>query len=71
VSKWSGSDSTVTLDEFFASIEASTKIGRWEEIDQREIAVLRLTESAKLFYQGCSELHEEGTTWEKAHLGKI
>jgi hypothetical protein len=65
VSKWSGLDSAVTLQEFFASIEASAKIGRWEESDKREIAVLRLTGSAKIFHQGCAELHEEGATWQR------
>jgi hypothetical protein len=64
VPKWSELDSAVTLEEFFASMEASAKIGRWEESDKREIAVLRLTGSAKLFYQGCTELHEEGVTWQ-------
>ena len=32
VPKWSGQDSTVTLEEFFESIEASARIGRWEQI---------------------------------------
>jgi hypothetical protein len=61
---WSGSDSAVTLEEFFASIEASAKIGRWEESDKHEIAVLRLTGSTKLFYQGRAKLHEDGVTWQ-------
>jgi hypothetical protein len=62
--KWSGLDSVVPLEEFFARIEASAKIGRWEESDKREIAVLRLNGFAKLFYQGCTEFHEEGVTWQ-------
>jgi hypothetical protein len=64
IPKWSGSDSTVTLKEFFASIESSARIGNWQDNDQREIAVLRLTGSAKLFYQGCTKLHEAGVTWQ-------
>ena len=64
VPKWSGLDSGVTLEEFLASIETSAKLGRWLENDQREIAVMRLAGSAKLFYQGSTELHEEGTTWQ-------
>jgi len=64
VPKWSGQDSTVTLEEFFESIEASARIGRWEQIDQIQIAALRLTGSARVFYQSCAELHEEGTTWQ-------
>jgi len=62
--KWSGSDSSITLEEFLSSIESATKIGQWSEPDKREIAVLKLTDSEKLFYQGCTELHAEGTTWQ-------
>ena len=43
VPKWSGLDSGVTLEEFFASIETSAKLGRWLENDQREIAVMRFS----------------------------
>ena len=63
IPKWSGSDDTVTLEEFLESIEAAARIGRWTENDQREVAVLRLSRSAKLFYQCCDELHEKGGTW--------
>ena len=59
VPKWSGLDSAVILEEFFASIEASAKIGSWEENDQREIAVLRLTASAMLFYQSVRKSTEK------------
>ena len=64
VPKWSRLDSAVTLEEFFASIEASAKIGRWEQNDQLQIAALKLMGPAKIFYQSCTELHEEGTTWQ-------
>ena len=64
MTKWSGLDSGVTLEEFFATIETSANLGRWQENDQRETAVMRLAGSTKLFYQGCTELHEEGTTWQ-------
>ena len=40
VPKWSGLDSGVTLQDFFASIDASAKLGRWQENDRREIAVM-------------------------------
>jgi len=51
IPKRSGSDDTVTLEEFLESIESSGRIGRWTENDQREVPVLKLTGSAKLFYQ--------------------
>ena len=57
IPKWLGLDSAVNLEEFFASIEASAKIGRWEQNDQLQIAALRLTGPAKIFYQSCTELH--------------
>jgi len=65
VPKWSGQESTVSLEEFFASIEGSARIGRWEESDRIEIAILKLAGSARTFYQGCPELHAEGLTWQK------
>jgi hypothetical protein len=62
VPKWSGSDSTVTLEEFLSGIESAARIGRWQDADKREIAALKLTDSAKLLYQGCAELHKEDAT---------
>ena len=64
IPKWSGSDDTVTLEEFLESTESSGRIGRWTENDQREVAVLKLTGSAKLFYQFCDDLHKQGATWQ-------
>jgi hypothetical protein len=64
VPKWSGSDSSVTLEEFLSSIESAVKIGHWSDPVKRETGVLKLTDSAKLSYQGCTELHAEGTTWQ-------
>jgi hypothetical protein len=37
----------------------------WEESDQIRIAVLKLTEAARLFYNGSPELHEKDVTWQK------
>ena len=64
VPKWSGLESGVPLEEFFDSIESSAQIGRWDEIDKLRIATLRLTDAAKMFYNGCTELHEENANWE-------
>jgi len=64
VPKWSGSDSSVTFEEFLSSTESAAKTGHWSGTDKREIAVLKLTDSAKLFYQGSTELHAESTTWQ-------
>jgi hypothetical protein len=63
--KWSGLELAVPLEEFFASIEGSAQIRRWEQADKLRIAVLKLTDSAKMFYNGCPELHRENATWEE------
>jgi hypothetical protein len=62
VPKWSGSESSVSLEEFFASIESASRIGKWAGRDNFEIAVLKLTDSAKHFYQGCPELQKTEAT---------
>ena len=64
VPKWSGANSEVPLEEFFSCIEVSASIGRWEPADQIKIATLRLTGAAKLFYNGCPELHAADVTWD-------
>jgi len=35
VPKWSGSDSTISLEEFFSSIESSAKIANWKQTNYR------------------------------------
>ena len=64
VPKWSGSEATDSLEEFIDSIEAAARIGRLQDRDNVEIAVLKLTDSAKLFYQGCAELHAQDALWQ-------
>jgi hypothetical protein len=59
LSLWSGSENTVSLEELIDSTEAAARIGIWQEGDNFEIAVLKLEDSAKLFYQGCVELHAQ------------
>jgi hypothetical protein len=54
----------VSLEEFISSIESAAKIGLCEDIDKFEFAVLKLTDSAKLFYQGCAELHAQDASWQ-------
>jgi len=57
-------DSGVPIEEFFTSIEGAAYIGKWEESDQIRIAVLKLTDAARLFYNGCPELHAKNVTWQ-------
>jgi len=57
-------DLAVPIEEFFTSIDGATHIGKLEESDQIMIAVLKLTDAARLFYNGCPELHEKNVTWQ-------
>ena len=63
--KWSGTETAVPLDEFFASIDGAAQIGRWEQSDCVRIAVLIVTDAARAFYNGCPELHTEDVTWQR------
>ena len=53
IPKWSGSETAIPLEDFIDNIESAARIGRWQEKDNFDIAVLKLTDSAKLLYQGC------------------
>ena len=64
VLKWSGSESAVPLDEFISSIGGATRIGRWQDSECVQIAVLKFIDSAKSFYNAGQELHTEDTTWQ-------
>ena len=63
VPKWSGAETAVSLDEFFASIDGAAQIGRWKQSDCFRIAVLKLAGAARSFYNGYPELHTEDVTW--------
>jgi len=65
VSKWSGSESAVSLEEFFDNIESAAKIGRWHASDCMQVAALKLTDYASTFYNTSLELHAEEATWDK------
>jgi len=40
-------------------------MGSWQDADKLEFAILRLSDVAKLFYNGCLELHALGVKWQK------
>ena len=65
IPKWSGSETGIPLEEFLSSIERSSRMGLWRDTDKLEIAILRLSDVAKQFYNGCLELHSPGVTWQK------
>ena len=63
IPKWSGNDKAVPLQQFFEAIDDAARIGAWNDADRVKIATLRLTDSARAFYNASSELHEPDVTW--------
>ena len=51
--KWSGAETSVSLEEFLSSIDRASRIGHWDEADRLQVAVLRLADPAKAFYITC------------------
>jgi len=62
VLKWSVSESAVSLEEFFESIQSAAKIGRWHSADCMQIVSLKIIDSARTFYNMCLEFHTEEAT---------
>jgi hypothetical protein len=56
---------SISLEEFFKSIEGSAAVGNWQDADKVQVAVLKLTDAARQFYDGCLDLHSADTTWSK------
>jgi hypothetical protein len=63
VPKWSGTDKAVPLHEFFEFLESTARVGNWAQEDLIRIAALRLTDVARIFYNGALELHGSDVTW--------
>jgi len=63
VPRWSCTESMNALEEFISTLEASSRIGRWEQKDTLEITALKLEGCARVFYQGCTELHMQDALW--------
>ena len=57
IPKWSGTEKSVSVKEFFESVESSALIGNWSQFAKVKITVLKLTEVAKAFYNSKPQLH--------------
>jgi hypothetical protein len=64
IPKWSGTEKSVSVEEFFESVESSAKIGCWSDADKIQISVLKISEVAKAFYSSSPELHNADISWE-------
>jgi len=63
VPQWTDTDKGAHLNQFFEAIEIAARIGCWSEADMVQLVILRLSESARAFYDGTRELHDRNTTW--------
>jgi hypothetical protein len=64
INKWSGTDKSQPVNDFFDSIEASARVGNWSDTDKKEVCILKLTEAAKAFYAATSELRNPSISWD-------
>jgi hypothetical protein len=64
IPKWAGNEKAVHLhDFFFEAVEGSARVGNWSDADMIQVAVLKLTDAARAFYSGSSDLSEPNVTW--------
>ena len=63
VPKWAGNNKAIPLHEFFETIESTARIANWSQEEMAWIAVLKLTDAARAFYNVNLELHDEKITW--------
>ena len=64
IPKWSGTEKSVSVKQFFELVELSARIGCWSDSDNIQITVLKITEVAKAFFSSNPELHNTGISWE-------
>jgi hypothetical protein len=63
-SQWFGAESAILLEEFFPSIEGSARGGHRLQADCLQVAVLRLVDNVRAFFNSCPELYGE-KKWQK------
>jgi hypothetical protein len=63
IPKWTESDKGVPLEEFLEAVEIAARLGNWTEADMVQITILRLMDSARVFYEGNLDLHNKQITW--------
>jgi hypothetical protein len=64
IPKWSGTEKSVSVEEFLESVESSARIGCWSDLDKIQISILKISEVAKAFYSSSPELHNADISWE-------
>ena len=64
IPKWSRTEKSVSVTEFFESVESSVTIRNWSQFDKILNTVLKLTEVAKAFYSSNPQLHSTSISCE-------
>jgi hypothetical protein len=64
IPKWTGTEKAVSFSEFFETIEAAARAGNWTDENKIRLAILKLSDATRAFYEGSQELHEWDITWE-------
>lgn len=63
VPKFSDNDKAVPLHEYFEILEITARIGNWSPDDMIKIAILKITDLARHFYNGTLKLHNRNIKW--------
>jgi len=64
IPRWSGTEKSVSVKEFFELVELSVRIGCWGEFDRIQITILKLSDVARIFYSSNLELQKADISWE-------
>jgi hypothetical protein len=65
VPRRSGFESATLLEEFIESVGNAAQLRRCTTADCVHVAVLKLAEPTRSFYNTCLELHAKDATWDK------
>jgi hypothetical protein len=63
VPSWLGTEKGISLNEFLEAVERTAWLGNWSERDKVQIAILRLRENARVFFDGMLELQKPEIMW--------
>jgi hypothetical protein len=63
IPKWAGNEKAAPLQEFFNAIEGSAKVGNWSDADKIQVAVLKIKDASRAFYNASKELQAPSVTW--------
>jgi hypothetical protein len=63
VPKWSGAEKGTPLNEFLEAVERAAWSGNWSDQDKVQVAILRLHDNARVFFDGRLGLQSAEPTW--------